>query len=67
MADVEEPTDEVGSEGGANGDVDVGVDAEHARGSEGTSTVNRVERRERTVAHDVTGIGRRSPTGADEP
>lgn len=67
MADAEHPTAEVGSEGGSPGDVDIAAEDEQALGSEATSTVERVERRERIVAHDETGTGRRSPSGADEP
>ena len=66
MPERDSPTGEVGSEGGSAGDVEVGVTDEVARGSEETSTVAHVERRQETVVRDETAAtGRRSPAGPE--
>ena len=65
MADVERPTDEVGSEGGTVGNLEQRDEETAARGSENTSTIDSVDRKVRTVVRDETGpTGRRSPIGS---
>ena len=62
MPDQQRPTDEVGSEGGSFGNLEREEEDAPARGSEATSTIDRVERREKTIVRDETGeTGRRSP------
>lgn len=55
------PTDEVASEGGSSGDVEVGVDERPGCGSEATETWRPSEQRQSEVVRDETGEGRRSP------
>jgi hypothetical protein len=62
MEHRERPTDEVASEGGSPGDLERREDDAAARGSEATATIDRIDRRRQTVAHDETGEGRKSPT-----
>jgi hypothetical protein len=76
VPDREHVTDEVGGEGGSDGDVERRDDDATARGSEASSTVDRVERRDRNssdpgdpdyIVRDETGTtGRRSPTGPEQ-
>jgi len=76
VSDREHVTDEVGSEGGSDGDVERRAEDATARGSEASSTVDHVERDDRDapdpenpayVARDETGTtGRRSPTGPEQ-
>jgi hypothetical protein len=54
-------TDEVGSEGGTFGDVEIGVDPEHGTGSEAGETWRPSNTRPTKVVRDETGRGRRSP------
>jgi len=62
VPDREQPTDEVASEGGTPGNLERRDDDATAHGSEATSTVTHVDRRERSVVRDETGTeGRRSP------
>lgn len=61
MPDREKWTDEVASEGGSPGNVEIRKDREAATGSEATETVRRPVTREQPVVHDETGEGRRSP------
>lgn len=62
MPDREHPTGEVASEGGTPGNLERRDDEGPARGSEATSTVTHVDRRERSVVRDETGTeGRRTP------
>src|SRR5690242_15474130 len=56
----ERQTDEVGSEGGSPGDVEV-HDQEVGTGSEAGETWRPVEEREQPITRDETGVGRRSP------
>lgn len=56
----ERQTDEVGSEGGSPGDVEV-HDADIGTGSEAGETWRPAEKRQKPVARDETGVGRRSP------
>jgi hypothetical protein len=76
VSDREHVTDEIGSEGGSDGDVERRDEDATARGSEASSTVDRVERDHRDaprpqyaayVTRDETGTtGRRSPTGPEQ-
>ena len=61
MPDREQPTDEVASEGGSFGNVEIQRNDEVATGSEADETVRDVTRRDETVLRDETGEGRRSP------
>ena len=54
------PTEEVGSEGGSPGDVELGR-KDITTGSERTSTVSARVTREDERRHDETGEGRRTP------
>ncbi len=65
MPDRERPTDEVADEGGSAGNLERRDEDGTAHGSEGTSTVARVDRAEHTLVRDETGTtGRRSPIGS---
>jgi hypothetical protein len=55
------PTQEVGSEGGTPGDVDVHRDHAPGVGSEAGETWRPADRTATDVARDETGRGRRSP------
>jgi hypothetical protein len=54
-------TNEVGSEGGSPGDVEVGEDAGPGVGAEAAETWEPRERDRTEVVRDETGQGRRSP------
>ncbi len=54
-------TADVGSEGGAPGDLEIGRDDDPGGGSEASETWQPSHERERTIARDETGKGRRSP------
>ena len=54
-------TDDVGSEGGSPGDVEVDRERGPATGSEGDETWRPVNDDVKTVVRDETGEGRRSP------
>jgi hypothetical protein len=54
-------TNEVGSEGGAPGDVELEIDHGRGVGSEAGEMWQPTGRREREVVRDETGEGRRSP------
>jgi hypothetical protein len=58
----ERPTDEVGSEGGGTGDVEVRQRTPPSRGSEATETSRPEPAQVEEIRHDETGQGRRSPT-----
>ena len=59
--DTLEPTREVGDEGGAPGDVEVGRDSGAGTGSEAGETWRPSDNRQSEVRRDETGIGRRTP------
>lgn len=54
-------TEEVASEGGSFGNVEIDRDDQPMVGSESTETVRPTGTRETPVARDETGEGRRSP------
>jgi hypothetical protein len=54
-------TEEVGSEGGSPGDVEVTRDHGAPTGSEATTTWRRSDAKTRTILRDEAGDGRRSP------
>ena len=54
-------TDEVGSEGGTFGDVEIDVDPDYGAGSEAGETWQPKNTRRATVVRNETGRGRRSP------
>jgi len=53
-------TDEVGSEGGGNGDVEISKPATPGTGSEADETWRPASDREREITRDETGEGRRA-------
>ncbi len=59
-ANANDPTAEVGSEGGTHGEVEIGAD-ETGTGSEATETWRPADREVTEVARDETGQGKRSP------
>jgi hypothetical protein len=60
--EAEAPTTaDVGSEGGTPGDVEIARDEDPGVGSEASETWQPSGERERTIARDETGKGRRSP------
>ncbi len=59
-AAADQPTAEVGSEGGSPGEVEIGAD-ETGAGSESTETWRPADREVTEVARDETGEGKRSP------
>ncbi len=61
MPDREDPTDEVASEGGSPGNVEIETEEEATTGSESTETTRPSRTPERPVVRDETGEGRRSP------
>ncbi|HZT77372.1 MAG TPA: hypothetical protein VFA27_11985 [Vicinamibacterales bacterium] len=67
MPEREQPTGEVGSEGGSPGNVETAERDAATHGSERTRTIDRVQHDEDTIVRDETGIeGRRSPTGPEQ-
>lgn len=56
-----EPTQDVGSEGGSPGDVEIARRRGHSVGTEATETWRPWNDDETTIARDETGKGRRSP------
>jgi hypothetical protein len=54
-------TDEVGSEGGTFGDVEIEVDPDHGAGSEAGETWQPKNTRRAKIVRDESGRGRRSP------
>ena len=60
-ADRAGATEEVGSEGGTFGDVEIGRNPGHGTGSEAGETWRRANKRPTKVVRDETGRGRRSP------
>jgi hypothetical protein len=54
-------TDEVGSEGGTPGDVEIGRNHRHGTGSEAGETWRPADTRVKKIVRDETGKGRRSP------
>jgi len=60
-SDRTQVTPEVGDEGGGAGDVEVDVEQRPATGSEAGEAWRPAEKKSDTVAHDETGVGRRSP------
>jgi hypothetical protein len=54
-------TEEVGSEGGTFGDVEVGRESGRGTGSEAGETWHPADKRPTKVVRDETGRGRRSP------